>query len=199
VPGINRTDSKHFEPRSYVAESFKYSLFFTINNLLIFRNMRKSISQKELGFISELELKKKYFFKRSDIKQHFTSSNEMGVYLHRLMKKKRVIKINRSKYFLIPIKAIGSKWSEHPFIIIDEMMDGKNYCITGKAAAHYWKLIDQLPYEYEVYSTKRQGSYKIFNAKIGVHRVRKLPKNVERKLEEHQFIIATKGVSKQWT
>ena len=110
--------------------------------------MRKSISEKEMSFISRLELKQKYFFTRQDIVSYFTSDNEMNVYLHRLKNKGRVIKLNKSKYFLIPIKAVGGKWSEHPFILIDEIMGGKNYCIVGKAAAHYWKWIDQIPVEY---------------------------------------------------
>ena len=162
--------------------------------------MKKSLSEKELGFISKLELKQKYFFKREDIKSHFTSTNEMNVYLHRLKKKGRIIKLNKSKYFLIPVKAVGSKWSEHPFILIDEMMDGKDYCIVGKAAAYYWNLIDQIPYEYEVYNTKRQCLVKIFHTRIHFKKRRKknIPKGIKKTIHCHKFIIASKKESKKW-
>ena len=75
--------------------------------------MKRSLSEKELKFISRLELKQKYFFTRDDIRTNFTSDNEMNVYLHRLKSKGRIIKLNRSKYFLIPVKAVGNRWSEH--------------------------------------------------------------------------------------
>lgn len=163
--------------------------------------MKRGISEKELGFISKLELKGKYFFTRDDIKKNFTSINEMNVYLHRLKKKGRVLKLNKSKYFLIPIRAVSNKWSEHPFILIDEIMDGKNYCIVGKAAAYYWKLIDQIPYEYEVYNTKKHGLVKMFHARIDFKKRRKknLPKGVERTIHGHKFIIASKKEAKKWS
>jgi len=162
--------------------------------------MRKSLSQKELVFISKLELKEKYFFTRSDIRENFCSDNEMNVYLHRLKKKGRIIKLNKSKYFLIPVKAVGSNWSEQPFILIDEIMNGKEYCIGGKAAANYWKLIDQVPFEYLVYSTKKHGTATIFNARLNFRKRRKknLPRSVAKKVYGHQFLIVTRKEAEKW-
>ena len=162
--------------------------------------MKKSLTEKEIKFISKLELKEKYFFTRDDIRDNFTSANEMNVYLHRLKNKCRIIKLNKSKYFLIPIKAVGNRWSEHPFIIIDEMMDGKDYCIVGKAAANYWKLIDQIPFEFEVYNTKKQGIIEIFHVRLNFRKRRKknIPKGVIAEMQNHKFIIASKEESKRW-
>jgi len=160
--------------------------------------MKKSLSEKELVFISKLELKEKYFFTRDDMRDHFNSDNEMNVYLHRLKKKSRIIKINKTKYFLIPVKAIESKWTEHPFIIIDEIMSGKDYCIVGKAAAHYWKLIDQIPVEYEVWNTRIQRKVTIFNARFNFRKKRKLPESVIKEIYNHKFIIINKKEAKKW-
>ena len=162
--------------------------------------MKKSLSEKELKFISKLELKRKYFFTREEISDNFTNTNEMNVYLHRLKKKGRIIKLNKSKYFLIPVKAVGNNWSEHPFILIDEIMNGKDYCIVGKASAYYWKLIDQIPYIYEVYNTKKQESIEIFHAKLEFKKRRKqnIPKGVIKTIYNHKFIIASKKESKKW-
>lgn|SRR3989338_3851804 len=162
--------------------------------------MKKSLSEKELKFISKLELRQKYFFTRDDIRDNFTNDNEMNVYLHRLKEKGRIIKLNQSKYFLIPVKAIGSKWSEHPFIIIDEMMGGKDYCIVGKAAAHYWGLIDQIPFEYAVFTPRRHGVVEIFSSRIRFYkrRLKNFPATTSKKVQNHPFIIATKRESEQW-
>jgi predicted transcriptional regulator of viral defense system len=160
--------------------------------------MKKSLSEKELAFISKLELKEKYFFTRDEVIKNFTNDNEMNVYFHRLKKKGRIIKLNKNKYFLIPIKAVGSKWSEHPFILIDEIMNGKDYCIVGNAATHYWKWIDQIPVEYEVWNTRIQRKVKIFNARLNFKKKRKLPKIVVKKIHQHNFNIASKKEAKQW-
>lgn len=162
--------------------------------------MKKGLSEKELLFISKLELDQKYFFTRDDIRDNFTSTNEMNVYLCRLKKKGRIIKLNKTKYFLIPIKAVNSKWSEHPFILIDEIMNGKDYCIVGKSAAYYWKLIEQIPFEFQAYNTKKQKLTTIFHARINLIKRRKknIPESVVRIIYGHNFIIASKKESRKW-
>ncbi len=160
------------------------------------------ISKKELGFISRLELKRKYYFSRNDIRIHFRSDSELNVYIYRLRKKGRIVKLNRDKYFLVPVKAVKNKWVEHPFIVIDEMMNSKDYCIVGKAAANFWKLIDQIPFEYEVYAfNKKPKIVKIFNFRVNIKRRRKenMPNCVSRKIYGHQFIIAAKKESEKWS
>lgn len=160
--------------------------------------MRKSISEKEMAFISRLELKQKYFFVRKDMRPYFTSVNEMNVYLHRLKRKGRIMKLNKNKYFLIPIKAVGGNWSEHPYIIIDEIMNGEDYCIVGKAAAYYWKWIDQIPVEYDIYNTKKHGLMEIFRVRLHFRKRRKISRGVARSRYGHPFIIASKEESKKW-
>ena len=162
--------------------------------------MKRGLSEKELKFISKLELKGKYFFTRNEIKDNFNNINEMNVYLHRLKNKKRIIRLNKAKYYLIPIKAVNNKWSEHPFVLIDEIMNGKYYCIVGKAAAHYWKLIDQIPREYVVYNTKKHETITIFHTKINFKKRRSenLPKSVDKTIYGHKFTIATKKESEKW-
>ncbi len=160
--------------------------------------MRKSISEKELRFISKLELKQKYFFTRDDIKDNFSNINEMNVYLHRLKKKGRIVKLNKEKYFLVPVKAVNNKWTEHPFIIIDEIMDGKDYCIAGKAAAYCHKLIEQVPAEFEVYNKRLHKRVKLFHATFNFKKRRKLPEKEKRSIYKHKFIIASKKEARKW-
>jgi predicted transcriptional regulator of viral defense system len=158
------------------------------------------ISKKELDIISMLELNEKFFFTRDDIKQFFKNDNEMNVYIHRLSRKGRIIKLNKTKYYLIPIRAFKGHWSEHPFVIIDEIFNGKDYYITGMAAAHYWGLIEQIPTKIQVCCTKKQGTKKIFNFTIIFKRVRSLNAKdfVRRKIKGHDFLIASKRKVEEW-
>jgi len=158
----------------------------------------KSHSKREIEVISFLELEGKRFFTIADIRKFFKSRSSFTFAIHKLKSKKRIVKINKEKYYLIPIQAFRGKWSEHPFIIIDEIFNGKSYFIGGKAAAHYWGLIEQIPTEIDVYSTARQGKRKIFDFTINFRRVRKIGKFAERKIKEHKFNIATKEMSRKW-
>jgi len=161
-------------------------------------NIMKGLSGKEMEAVSYLELEGKRFFTRKDIEKLFKNKAELAVYIHRLRKKGRIVKISRAKYYLLPIQAYREKWSEHPYIIIDEMCNGKNYCIGGKSAAHYWGYIEQIPTEIDVYSRTRQGKRKFFGFTVSFRRVRKLPGRTERKIKGHTFMIATREESKKW-
>lgn len=158
------------------------------------------LSKKEIDMVSFLELNEKFFFTRDDIRKFFRNENEMNVYIHRLKEKGRIVKLSRRKYYLIPVRAFKGHWSEHPFIIIDEMFNGKDYYIGGAAAAHYWGLIEQIPTQIVVYCTKKQGAKRLFNFKIIFKRVRRLDaKNfAKRKIKGHDFFIAKKSVVEKW-
>lgn len=156
------------------------------------------ISGREIEVISYLELEGKRFFERKDIRKFFMSDNEMNVYMHRLMMKGRVVKISKNKYYLVPIQAYHSKWSEHPFIVIDELFDGKGYCIGGRGAAHYWGITEQIPADIEVFSRTRQGKKVFFGFVIRFRRVRRMPRHVRKKINGHNFLIASKEESRRW-
>ncbi len=158
----------------------------------------KGISGKEMKVVSFLELEGKRFFRREDIRDFFTSDNEMNVYLHRLRKKDRIVKLNRDKYYLVPIKAYEGKWSEHPFVVVDEMFEDVEYCIGGKAAAYHWNLIDQIPTQVDVFSRTRQGEKEIFDFTVKMRRVRKLPDYTKEETDGHRFFVATEEESKKW-
>ncbi|MCX6815213.1 MAG: hypothetical protein NTY20_06205 [Candidatus Aenigmarchaeota archaeon] len=160
----------------------------------------KGISGKEIEVISYLEMSDKFFFTREDIKRFFKDRHEMKAFVHRLKEKGRIIRLNRDKYYLIPVRAFRGHWSEHPFIIIDEVMSGRDYYIGGKAAANYWGFTEQLPTQIEVYSTRKQGTKRIFGFTINFRRARVLKENdfVQQKTKGHDFLIASKGKARKW-
>lgn len=160
----------------------------------------KGISQKEMKVIAELEFQEKRYFKREDIKELFKNNKEMTNTIYNLTKKGRIVRLNKNKYFLVPIKARLGKWTDNPFIVIDETLDGKDYFIGGWAAANYWKLTDQIPFRYDVYTTRRQGEYTILSIKIVFHRTtnRKIKQAKTQNLNAHTFKIMNKKEMKKW-
>lgn len=160
----------------------------------------KGLSEKEVEIIANLEFKKKYFFTAQDIDKYAKNKTQRYNIIKSLVKKDRIIKINRSKYYLIPIKARTGKWTENSLIIADEIFNGEDYVIGGWAASNYWKLTDQIPVQTDIWSTKRQGKTNIMNNRFVFHRTTKskVQKAVTEKIGSHDFRIISKEDAKQW-
>ena len=160
----------------------------------------KGLSQKEVKIIAWLEFYQKYFFTSNDIEQFFISKSILYNFIKRLVKKKRIVKINKNKYYLIPIKAKSGAWIPHEFIIVDEICNSEEYYIGGWTAANYWRLTSQVPFTIEAFTINKQGKINVLNTKIYFHRIRKIDKTkyVVRKIADHEFKILNKKESKKW-
>ena len=160
----------------------------------------KGLSKKEMEIIAWLEFYQKYFFSIEEIRSFFKNKMQRYNTIKNLIKKKRIVKLNKSKYYLIPIKAKSGGWSENAFIIADEIMDGKDYFIGGWSAANYLGLTDQMPFWIEVYTTRRQGKKKILNTGFIFKRTthKKIKKAIIKKINKHAFKIMNKREMKKW-
>ncbi|MBI2630049.1 hypothetical protein HYW76_03030 [Candidatus Pacearchaeota archaeon] len=158
------------------------------------------LSSKEISIISWLEFYQKYFFTSKDINFFFDNKRALYRTIGKLLKKKRIIKLNKNKYYLIPIKARTGKWSEHEFIMIDEICNSGEYYIGGWSAANYWRITDQIPSRIDVYTTNKQGKNVIGNARIIFHRIRKIYRDryIIKKMKKHEFKILNKRETKKW-
>ena len=160
----------------------------------------QGISKKEMELITKLESEKKYFFTSEEVDKIAKDKTQRYNIIKQLLKKKRIVKLNKNKYYLTPIQDPTEIWFNQSFILADEVMDGKDYFIGGWAAANYWRLTDQIPMKTEVYTTKRQGTKKFLNMTIIFRRTtkKKLKKAITKKIKNHQFKILNKEESKKW-
>lgn len=158
------------------------------------------LSQREVEIIAWLEFYQKYFFKSEDIKQFFSNKNTLYRGIQKLLAKKRMIKLNQNKYYLVPIKAKSGAWTEHDFIVIDEICNSGEYYIGGWGAANYWRLTNQIPSWIDVFTTNMRGRKVILNNKLIFHQLRKVNKSkyVIKKIREHEFKILNKRETKKW-
>ena len=160
----------------------------------------KSLSQKEVEIIAWLEFYQKYFFTIKEIEQFFKDKSQRYNTIKSLLKKKRIVKLNKEKYYLVPIRARTGGWAEDPFILADEIFNSKDYFIGGWSAANYWHLTDQIPFRIEAFTTKRQGRKKILNTEFIFRRTtpEKIKMAVTRKINKHLFLIMNKKQMKKW-
>lgn len=160
----------------------------------------KGLSKTEIRAVSNLEFAERYYFTREDIVHLFKNKRQMTNVLYRLHKKGRIHRLNKNKYFLVPVKARTGKWVDNSLIIADEMLNSKGYYVGGWYAANYWRLTDQIPFQVDVYTTKRQGKVAIMNMRFVFHRTTKknLRNAILQKTENHSFWILDKEQTKKW-
>lgn len=158
------------------------------------------LSDKAISVISNLEFKNKYYFKKKDIEQHFDNKKQLYDFIYNQRKNNRIIKLNKDKYFLVPIKARHRAWTDHPLIIAHEIMDGKDYYVGGWYAAHYWGLTEQVPMQVDIYSPNKYGKARILNKRFVFHRIRReaLKKRTKIKISGKEIFIIKKIVAEKW-
>ena len=160
----------------------------------------KGLSKLEMKVVADFEFQKKYYFTRDDIRHHFASKQQLKDTLYNLHKKKRIVRLNKNKYFLIPVKARTGGWSDHPFIIADEIMNGNDYFIGGWSAANHWRLTDQIPMQIDIWSTKKQGKIEVLHTRLIFHRTtaKMMQKAVTQHLQDHPYKILNKYDAAEW-
>ncbi len=160
----------------------------------------RPLSKKEVEVIAWLEFEEKYFFTIQDIEHFFKNRKQRYNFIQRLMEKKRIVKLNKQKYYLVPIKAKSGSWVESSYIIADEICNGTGYFIGGWAAANYWRLTDQIPMRTDIYATRRQGRIHILTSDFVFHRTTKnrLQHATPQKIKGHSFYILSKKETKKW-
>jgi len=79
--------------------------------------------------------------------------------IHRLTRKRRIIRIQRGKYVLAPARAgIEGDWAENPFVIVPHIID--EYYIGFWTAMSHWGMTEQIPLTIFAATTKRKRPVK---------------------------------------
>ena len=118
--------------------------------------MKYELGSLESELIFTLEHEGKYHFTVKDAKQIIDASNEViWKTLHKLAEKKRIQRIKKGHYLLIPARAgYETKWREEVTKFIDELLD--EYYIGYWTALNLWHLTEQIPHTVFIATTKRK-------------------------------------------
>ena len=113
-----------------------------------------------------------------------------------MVQKKILARLNKKKYYYQSIRTVPLE----PFILVDEMCDGKDYLIGDLSAAEYWHLSSQHPDTIDVYTTRRQGKVTVCKIQIHFHRTtkKKLEKAVSQTMGGHPFLILSNKETSKW-
>ncbi len=120
------------------------------------------------------------------------SKNHANKLAWQLAKKKRLLRFRKGIYLFAPMKS-GPRglWSEHSFIVADELLKNKPYYIGFWSALNHYGLTEQIPVVTQVVVTHRQRPFRFVGSKFEFIHVNKLGEWREENIANHRVKIAT--------
>src|SRR3990167_839495 len=109
------------------------------------KNSYKSLSKDEVYLISRAEFEKKKLITTQFAQKLFPDKNKASRVLVFLTQKGRLIRIEKGKYILVPIKAPNQQWMPSEFVVADLWMGDAPYYIGYYTMYNYWGFTEQIP------------------------------------------------------
>lgn len=113
------------------------------------------ISRDEMYLISRAEYEKRKLITTAYVRGLFNRENRASQLLASLLRKKRLIRIEKGKYILVPVKAPGRQWLPNEYVVAALWMGKTPYYIGYFTMYHYWGFTDQVPQTIFVLNTKK--------------------------------------------
>lgn len=132
-----------------------------------------NLSKDELYLISRAEFEKQLLITAKFAQKLFPNKNKASKVIASLTRKGRVIKLEKGKYLLVPIKAPNQQWMPNEFILAKLWMADIPYYIGYFTAYHYWGFTEQVPQTIYVLNTKKSCKRTIGNTSYEATKIEK--------------------------
>ncbi len=109
------------------------------------KNGYKSLSKDEIYLISRAEFEKQKLITTQFVQKLFPDKNKAARILVFLTQKGRLIRIEKGKYILVPIKAPNQQWMPNEFVVAALWMGDTPYYIGYFTMYNYWGFTEQIP------------------------------------------------------
>lgn len=113
------------------------------------------LSKTEMYLISRAEYEGQRLITRDFAKKLFDDPRRVSNILDNLKRKKRLVQIQRGKYFVVPIKAPKQLWSPNEYLVAKWWMGDVPYYLGYFTMYNYWGFTEQIPQTVFVLNTKR--------------------------------------------
>src|SRR3989338_10844421 len=91
------------------------------------KNKYKGLSKDEIYLISRAEFEKQKLITTAFVQKVFEDKNKAARILVHLKKKGRILRIERGKYLLVPLKAPNQRWMPNEFLVASFLMGDKPF------------------------------------------------------------------------
>ncbi len=113
------------------------------------------LSKDEIYLISRAEFEKEELITTQFAQKLFSNSNKASKVISSLVRKRRIICLEKGKYLPIPLKAPNQQWFPNEFVVADLWMKQIPYYIGYFTMYNYWGLTEQIPQTVFVLNTKK--------------------------------------------
>jgi len=124
-------------------------------------NGYKNLSKDELYLISRAEYERQQLITTEFAQKLFPNKNKAARVLVFLTQKGRLIRIEKGKYILVPIKAPNQQWMPNEFIVASLWMGNASYYIGYFTMYNYWGFTDQVPRMIFILNTDKSSKKQI--------------------------------------
>ena len=123
----------------------------------------KNLSKDELYLISRAEFEKQELITTRFVQKLFPDKNKASRVLVFLTKKGRLLRLEKGKYVLVPIKAPNQQWMPSEFVMAELWMGDAPYYIGYFTMYNYWGFTEQVPRTIFVLNTVKSRKINIQN------------------------------------
>ena len=130
-----------------------------------------NLSKDEIYLISRAEYERRKIILTPFVQKLFTNKNKASKTVASLVRKGRMICLEKGKYLIVPIKAPNQQWAPNEFMAAALWMGEVPYYIGYYTMYNYWGFTEQIPQTVFVLNFKKNVKKTISNLKYEALRI----------------------------
>jgi len=124
-----------------------------------------NLSKDEIYLISRAEFEKQKIVTTPFVQKLFPNKNKASKTVASLTRKGRIIRLEKGKYIIVPIKAPNQQWTPNEFVVAALWMGDTSYYIGYFTMYNYWGFTEQIPQTVFVLNLKKNAQKTIGDVK----------------------------------
>ena len=124
-----------------------------------------NLSKDEIYLISRAEFEKQKIVTTPFVQKLFPNKNKASKTVASLTRKGRIIRLEKGKYIIVPMKAPNQQWTPNEFIVAALWMGDTSYYIGYFTMYNYWGFTEQIPQTVFVLNLKKNAQKTIGDVK----------------------------------
>lgn len=157
-------------------------------------NKTRTLSAPEIELLTQLEFEGKEIYTRKEIISFCKDKQNAAYLIKKLLEKKRLRKIIKNIYLLVPMKASQGRWMANEYLISKALAREASYYIGYSTVFNSYGFIDQVAQLVHIVNDRYSMSKNIFG--VGYRLIKVLPNRLyglqKRKINNEEVVFSKK-------
>ena len=157
-------------------------------------NKTRTLSAPEIELLTQLEFEGKEIYTRKEIISFCKDKQNAAYLIKKLLEKKRLRKIIKNIYLLVPMKAPQGRWMANEYLISKALAREASYYIGYSTVFNSYGFIDQVAQLVHIVNDRYSMSKNIFG--VGYKLIKVLPNRLyglqKRKINNEEVVFSKK-------